>query len=83
MVIVGLLFSTIYTNAQNTANRLKRFNDVEGKALYHPPKLYGRYRAGDQGDYVLSVGRLEKLKRLNLLIDALPHSRPVNVFGPK
>src|SRR5918995_4085012 len=49
----------VFTNAQNTANRLARFNGVTGQPLYHPPPLAERLRGGRYGDYVLSVGRLE------------------------
>src|SRR3954463_5098928 len=32
----------VFANAQNTANRLAKFNGVEARALYHPPPLAGR-----------------------------------------
>jgi glycosyltransferase involved in cell wall biosynthesis len=61
----------VFANAQNTARRLQKFNGVEARALYHPPPLAGRLRAGDYGDYVLAVGRLESVKRIDLAIRAL------------
>ena len=64
----------VYTNAQNTANRLRTFNGVEAEALYHPPPLAGRLQAGPYGDYVLAVGRLETVKRTDLAIRALAHA---------
>jgi glycosyltransferase involved in cell wall biosynthesis len=39
--------------------------------LYHPPPLAGALTAGPFGDYVLSVGRLELTKRVDLIIRAL------------
>jgi glycosyltransferase involved in cell wall biosynthesis len=64
----------LFTNARNTASRLQRFNGITATALYHPPPLAGALRAGPYGDYVLSVGRLEGNKRVDLIIRALAHS---------
>jgi glycosyltransferase involved in cell wall biosynthesis len=61
----------IFTNAQNTANRLMKFNGIAAQALYHPPPLAERLSPGPYGDYVLSVGRLETVKRPDLPIRAL------------
>jgi len=61
----------IFTNARNTAARLARYNGLEAEPLYHPPPLAGRLRSGPFGDYVLSVGRLEGTKRVDLIIRAL------------
>jgi glycosyltransferase involved in cell wall biosynthesis len=63
----------VFTNAQNTANRLAKYNDVQAQALYHPPPLADRLRPGRYGDYVLVVGRLESVKRADLAIRALAH----------
>jgi glycosyltransferase involved in cell wall biosynthesis len=42
--------------------------------LYPPPKIDARLRPGPFGDYVFTVGRLEPLKRFDLLIRALKHT---------
>ena len=63
----------IVTNAQNTANRLQRFNGITARPLYHPPPIADRLRAGACGDYVLVVARLEPLKRVDLVIRAMSH----------
>lgn len=63
----------IYTNARNTAARLAKFNGIAAEPLYHPPQLAGRIRPGPYGDYVLSVGRLESVKRADLLVAAMVH----------
>ncbi len=63
----------VFTNAQNTANRLAKFNGVCATALYHPPPLGERLHAGRYGDYVLVVGRLEAVKRPALAIEAMRH----------
>ena len=43
------------------------------EALYHPPRLAAAIRAGAYGDYMLAVSRLEKVKRLDLVIEAFAH----------
>jgi glycosyltransferase involved in cell wall biosynthesis len=67
-------YKRIYTNAANTSLRLKRYNNIDSIPLYHPPKLKGRYFHSGFGDYILSVGRLERLKRVDLLIKGLAHT---------
>jgi glycosyltransferase involved in cell wall biosynthesis len=63
----------VFTNARNTAARLAKFNGIAAEPLYHPPQLAGRLAPGPYGDYVLSVGRLESVKRVDLLVAAMPH----------
>ncbi len=63
----------LFSNAQNTADRLQRFNGLRAEALYHPPPLAGKLRPGPAGDYFLSVGRLEGNKRVDLIIQAMAH----------
>jgi glycosyltransferase involved in cell wall biosynthesis len=63
----------LFTNAQNTADRLKKFNGVQAEALYHPPRLAGRLIPGPYGNYLLVVGRLETVKRPDLAIRAFEH----------
>ena len=62
---------SIFTNARNTASRLKKFNGLDAVALYHPSRLARRLRAGTYGDYVLSVGRIESVKRVDLIVQAM------------
>lgn len=63
----------IYANAQNTANRVARYNGLSADALYHPPRLAARLSAAAPayGDFVLSVGRIESVKRVDLLVSAM------------
>lgn len=63
----------IYAHSQNVANRLMRYNGIEATPLYHPPALAERCKAGAFGNYIFCVGRLEKMKREELLIKALPY----------
>ncbi|MGE5199333.1 MAG: glycosyltransferase family 4 protein [Rhodospirillaceae bacterium] len=61
----------LFTNARNTASRLEKFNGLTAEPLYHPPRLADRLAGGPAGDYVLSVGRLETVKRHDLAVRAL------------
>src|SRR5438552_686963 len=56
----------LFTNSRNTAARLERYNGLTAEPLYHPPPLAGQMKTGPPGDYVLSVGRLEGNKRVDL-----------------
>jgi glycosyltransferase involved in cell wall biosynthesis len=62
-----------FANAANTAKRLRRFNGLDAEPLYHPPRLADRLHAGPFGDYVLSVGRIESVKRVDLLVRSMAH----------
>lgn len=66
----------VFTIARNTAARLARFNGLHAEPLYHPPKLDGRYRNAGYGDYIFTVSRLERIKRVDGLIRAMAHTRP-------
>jgi glycosyltransferase involved in cell wall biosynthesis len=61
----------LFTIGRNTTARLARYNGIASEPLYHPPPLAGRLESGPLGDYVLSVGRLEANKRVDLVIEAL------------
>jgi glycosyltransferase involved in cell wall biosynthesis len=61
----------VFANAQNTANRVQKYNGISAEALYHPPRLASRIEAGAYGSYVLSVGRIESVKRVDLLVSAM------------
>lgn len=64
----------IFTTSQTVADRLARYNGLEGEPLYHPPPLHDRLHPGPPGDYVFCATRLEHNKRPHLLIEALAHS---------
>jgi glycosyltransferase involved in cell wall biosynthesis len=64
----------VYTISGNVADRLRRNNQVEAEVLYPPPKLDPLYHAGPSGDYIFTVGRLDPLKRFDLLVRAMKHT---------
>ena len=59
----------VFATSQNVADRLRRSVDVEAEVLPHPPQKLD-YRSGAYGDFVLSVNRLDRAKRIDLLIEA-------------
>jgi glycosyltransferase involved in cell wall biosynthesis len=60
----------VFTTSRNNADRLRRFNGVEAEVLRLPLLDKGSWRAEAYEPYVLSVGRLEALKRPELLVRA-------------
>jgi glycosyltransferase involved in cell wall biosynthesis len=64
----------VFAISRNVAERLRRDNEVEAEVLHPPPRLGTAYHEGDFGDYVFAIGRLDKLKRFDLLIRALKHT---------
>ncbi len=65
----------LFTNSGNTAARLKRYCGTDARPLYAPPKLYEDLHPGPYGDYLLYVGRLDRIKRIDLAIEALHETR--------
>ena len=71
----------VFTNARNTANRLEKFNGVAAEALYPPSPYTGLLESGPYGDYILSVGRVESIKRPELPVKAMLHvDRPTRMI---
>jgi glycosyltransferase involved in cell wall biosynthesis len=62
---------SIFTIARTVSARLARYNGLASEPLYHPPRLAGRFRTAPSEDYVLSIGRLESVKRVDLAIRAM------------
>jgi glycosyltransferase involved in cell wall biosynthesis len=62
---------TIFTNSRNVADRLARFNGLAATALYPPPQQLGRYRCDSYSPFLFSAGRLDRTKRLELVLRAL------------
>jgi glycosyltransferase involved in cell wall biosynthesis len=58
-----------FTIARTVSERMLKYNGIPSEALYNPPKLAARLHDGPYGDYVLTVTRLEHVKRVDLAID--------------
>ena len=61
----------VFTVSENVSKRLHLHNGLPSISLYPPPPLGDRYRCDTYGDFVLSVGRLDAIKRVDLLLQAL------------
>ena len=60
----------VFATSRNVADRLARFNGIEAEVLPHPPQALP-YRSSDSEGFVLSVNRLDRAKRIDLLISAV------------
>ena len=58
-----------FTIARTVSERMLKYNAIASEALYNPPKLAARLHDGPYGDYILTVTRLEHVKRVDLAID--------------
>jgi len=59
----------VFATSRNVADRLKRFNGIDAELLPHPPQSLP-YRTAQSEGFVLSVNRLDRAKRIDLLIEA-------------
>lgn len=65
----------IFTNAQNTANRLMKYNGIAAEALYHPPLNYEKLRCDSYGDYIFYASRIDQMKRQRVLVEAMKYTK--------
>jgi len=71
----------LFSIARTVSDRLEKYNGLIAEPLYHPPKLADLLRPGPYGDYMLTVTRLEKVKRVDLAIEAFRHvDRPLRLL---
>jgi glycosyltransferase involved in cell wall biosynthesis len=64
----------VYTISRNVAGRLGRHCGLAGTPLHPPPRDPGRFRTDGYGDYLFYAGRLEPIKRLELVVRGLAAS---------
>jgi glycosyltransferase involved in cell wall biosynthesis len=70
----------VFTISRNISDRLEKFNGLQGQVLYPPSPYTGRLEPGPYGDYVLMVGRLESVKRPDLVVRTMAHvDRPIRL----
>ena len=61
--------SRLFATSRNVADRLERSTGLAAEVLPHPPQTLA-YRCDGYGDFVLSVNRLDRAKRIDLLLEA-------------
>ena len=59
----------VFATSRTVADRLKQFNGIDAAVLPHPPQSLS-YREAEPEGFVLSVNRLDRAKRIDLLIEA-------------
>jgi glycosyltransferase involved in cell wall biosynthesis len=59
----------LFATSRNVAERIERSTGLAAEVLPHPPQEL-LYRNDGYGDFVLSVGRLDRAKRNDLLLEA-------------
>lgn len=65
----------IYTIAQNTSNRLLKYNGIKSEALYHPPLNYQKMYCNEYGNYIFYASRIDPMKRQRLLVEAARYTK--------
>jgi glycosyltransferase involved in cell wall biosynthesis len=59
----------LFATSRNVADRLERSTGLAAEVLPHPPQELA-YRCDGYGEFVLSVNRLDRAKRVDLLLEA-------------
>lgn len=63
--------SAIFTIADNVSKRLKHFNQIDAKSLYHPPQNADLFYCEPERNYLFFPSRLNPIKRQELVLNAL------------
>jgi glycosyltransferase involved in cell wall biosynthesis len=59
----------LFATSRNVADRIERSTGLQPEVMPHPPQELA-YRNDGYGDFVLSVNRLDRAKRIDLLLEA-------------
>ncbi|MBA3642216.1 MAG: glycosyltransferase family 4 protein [Acidobacteria bacterium] len=68
--LLGRNVSKLFVQSETVGRRLAMWPELEPQVLY-PPAPQRDYRCEEYGDYIFMVSRLTRLKRADLLIEAL------------
>jgi glycosyltransferase involved in cell wall biosynthesis len=69
------------TISQNVTNRLRTNLGLDSEVVLPPPQAL-EFRCDEYGDFILSVNRLDRAKRIDLLLEAArQHDLPVVIAG--
>ncbi len=64
----------LFAQSKTIQERLKKWGNIPSEVLYPPPPRRD-YRTDSYQNFIFSISRLHKLKRIDLLIDAFNHVR--------
>ena len=65
----------VFTIAQNTSERLRKYNGIESETLYHPPLNSDKMRCDGYGDYFFYPSRIGRIKRQRLMVEAARYTK--------
>jgi glycosyltransferase involved in cell wall biosynthesis len=65
----------VFTNSAVVGDRIRNFNKLESEILYPPVLRPEMFRAGEYGDEIVSVCRIEHHKRQHLMVEAMAQTR--------
>lgn len=65
----------IFTIADNTSKRLKKFNGIDSSVLYHPPINHEKLYYDSIGDFVFYPSRIDEIKRQRVLVEAARYTK--------
>jgi glycosyltransferase involved in cell wall biosynthesis len=68
----------LFATSRNVAARIEASTGLSAEVLPHPPQELD-YRCHGYGDFVLSVNRLDRAKRIDLLLDAVARDSAIEV----
>jgi glycosyltransferase involved in cell wall biosynthesis len=68
----------LFATSRNVAGRIETSTGLPAEVLPHPPQEL-EYRCAGYGDFVLSVNRLDRAKRIDLLLDAVARDAALEV----
>lgn len=60
----------VFTISGNVSRRLQQYNGLSSTPLYHPPAGHDQYRCNGYEPFVFYPGRIERIKRQRLLVEA-------------
>ncbi|MFY8350437.1 glycosyltransferase family 4 protein [Pseudoalteromonas sp. SSM20] len=64
-----------FSMCQNITDRLRHYNNIDSTPVYHPPNNHTLFYNAGIENFIFCPSRLECLKRQDLLIQALVHSK--------
>lgn len=70
--------NTLYAQSKTIQARLKRWGKIPSEVLYPPPPQR-QYRTESYDNYIFSVSRLQRLKRITLLVESLKYVKHRNL----
>lgn len=70
----------VFTISKNVSGRLKRYNNIDSSVLYPPVRNEEHFHNETYGDYIFVAGRLDKLKRYEIMIEAMRYTKSTVKF---